>query len=63
MSKESELEDLVKLRKASRWEGYGCIGDYQNGLFECDFVSPYTLILSQSFRWTRGAFFANLFSC
>jgi hypothetical protein len=42
MSKESELEDLVKLRKASRWEGYGCIGDYQNGLFECDFVSPYT---------------------
>ncbi len=42
MNKSSELSALVAHRQASQWEGYGCIGDYQNGLFECDFVSPYT---------------------
>jgi hypothetical protein len=42
MNKANELSALVAHRKASRWEGYGCIGDYQNGIFECDFVSPYT---------------------
>ena len=26
----------------SRWAGYKCIGDYYNGIYECDFVSPYT---------------------
>jgi restriction system protein len=27
----------------SRWAGYKCIGDYHDGVYECDFVSPYTL--------------------
>jgi len=26
----------------SRWSGYKCIGDYHNGKYECDSVSPYT---------------------
>lgn len=26
----------------SRWAGYKCIGDYHGGVYECDFVSPYT---------------------
>src|SRR5438477_8132572 len=42
MDKHAELLKLAKLRQATRWEGYKCIGDYPNGIYECDFVSPYT---------------------
>jgi uracil-DNA glycosylase len=42
MDKRTELLALVKLRKATRWPAYKCIGDYQKGAYECDFVSPYT---------------------
>ena len=33
---------LAKLRQATQWPGYKCIGDYHAGAYECDFVSPYT---------------------
>src|SRR5262245_12316040 len=44
VSKQAALLVLARKRRATRWEGYGCIGDpeYAGGLHECDFVSPYT---------------------
>jgi uracil-DNA glycosylase len=42
MDKQTELLALAKLRRATRWSGYGCIGDYHGGAYECDFVSPYS---------------------
>ena len=42
MSKRTELLTLSRIRKTSRWLGYSCIGDYHNGAYECDHVSPYT---------------------
>ena len=40
--KRAELLKLAKLRQATRWPGYNCIGDYHGGAYECEFVSPYT---------------------
>ena len=31
MSKEEALAKLAAKRKADRWEGYTCIGDYHGG--------------------------------
>ena len=42
MDKRRLLLSLAQKRKASRWPGYSQIGDYQDGAYECDFVSPYT---------------------
>ena len=42
MDKHAKLLELSKKRQRSRWEGYNCIGDYHDGVYECDFVSPYT---------------------
>jgi uracil-DNA glycosylase len=42
MSKESTLAALAKKRQATRWEGFSCIADYHDGVYECPFVSPYT---------------------
>lgn len=42
MDKRARLLDLAKRRQATRWEGYGCLGDYQQGAYECDEVSPYS---------------------
>jgi hypothetical protein len=42
MDKHSQLLELAQKRKRSRWNGYKCIGDYHGGVFECDYVSPYT---------------------
>lgn len=42
MNKHSALKALAKKRKQSRRPGYKCIGDYYDGAYECDFVSPYT---------------------
>ena len=42
-SKEHRLRELTESRKNSRWPGYQCIGDYCNGRYECDFVSPYSI--------------------
>lgn len=42
VSKHSDLLDLARLRQTTRWAGYHGIGDYHGGVYECDFVSPYT---------------------
>ena len=42
MHKRDELLRLAKLRQATRWKGYQCIADYHRGIYECDFVSPYS---------------------
>ena len=42
MDKHHQLVELARKRKRTRWDGYGCIGDYHGGIYECDFVSPYT---------------------
>src|SRR3972149_3307097 len=42
MNKRKELLALAKKRQATRWDGYKGIGDYHGGVYECDFVSPYT---------------------
>jgi restriction system protein len=45
-SKRARLEVLARKRQQSKWEGYKNIGDYNDGQYECDFVSPYTKIAS-----------------
>jgi len=42
MNKRTELLALARKRQAARWSGYNCIGDYHEGRYECDHVSPYT---------------------
>lgn len=42
-SKKDRLLELAILRKNSRWNGYACIGDFHNGIYECSYVSPYTI--------------------
>jgi len=42
MDKRTELLALARKRQATRWSGYNCIGDYHEGRYECDYVSPYT---------------------
>ena len=42
MDKLSRLMALGRKRQSSRWDGYGCIGDYHGGVYECQFVSPYS---------------------
>lgn len=42
MDKHGQLLELAQKRKRSRWNGYNCIGDYHGGIYECDYVSPYT---------------------
>jgi len=41
-NKRVALLALATRRKATRWDRYNCIGDYHGGIFECEFVSPYT---------------------
>jgi hypothetical protein len=42
MDKPARLLSLARLRQATRWAGYRSIADYHGGVYECDFVSPYT---------------------
>ncbi len=42
MSKVQALKKLAQKRRAARWPGYDCIEDFHDGIYECDFVSPYT---------------------
>ena len=42
MEKQDLLLALAQKRKTTSWPGYGHIGDYHDGAYECDFVSPYT---------------------
>lgn len=57
MSKQSLLLELAQKRKATRWseysQEYSQVGDFENGAYECDFVSPYTK--------TAGNVDANIF--
>ena len=41
-SKEVRLEALAKTRRETGREGYKNVGDYCDGRYDCDFVSPYT---------------------
>lgn len=41
--KQSKLRELGVKRKAARWPGYHQIGDFHDGVYECDHVSPYTM--------------------
>lgn len=42
MDKNEALCQLAKKRQHARWNGYNNIGDYHDGAYDCDFVSPYT---------------------
>jgi len=42
MNKQDLLLALAQKRKTTSWPGYSQVGDYHNGAYECDFVSPYT---------------------
>jgi restriction system protein len=42
MGKHERLRALSTKRRADRWPGHACIGDYHDGAYECEFVSPYT---------------------
>src|SRR5262245_21737517 len=42
MNKQDLLLELAKKRKTTNWPGYDQIGDYHDGAYECDFVSPST---------------------
>jgi uracil-DNA glycosylase len=36
------LRDLARERQRVRWKGYRAVGDYHDGVYDCDWVSPYT---------------------
>jgi hypothetical protein len=38
----SQLRELGRIRRETRWPGYLGIGDYHAGAYECDWVSAYT---------------------
>lgn len=40
--KRTQLLALAKTRQATSWDRYNCIGDYHGGIYECDYVSPYS---------------------
>jgi len=40
--KTGSLLQLARLRRSSRLDGYASIGDFHDGIFECDHVSPLT---------------------
>jgi hypothetical protein len=40
--KQKDLYILAKLRQSKTYKGYKSISDYANGLYECDYVSPYS---------------------
>jgi restriction system protein len=42
MERAARLLDLAHKRQTSRWPGYKPLVDYHDGVYECDFVSPYT---------------------
>lgn len=42
MDKRTKLKRLVESRLEISWDGYTGIGDYHGGVYEAEFVSPYT---------------------
>ncbi len=43
MNKQRALLDLARKRQATRYYGYTAIGDYDGGVWECDYISPFSL--------------------
>lgn len=41
-AKKAALLDLAKRRQSTRLDGYASIGDFHDGFYECDHVSPWT---------------------
>jgi len=41
-TKQEALYKLAQKRQLTRWDGYSCIADLHGGVYECDYVSPYT---------------------
>ena len=73
MAKTDQLLKLAKNRQSSRWVGYRGIGDYHQGRYECNFVSPYTksagnvdariMVLLQDWssnEWLSGPFHSDV---
>lgn len=42
VDKKEALLELARVRQLARWDGFRGIGDYHDGCYECNFVSPYT---------------------
>ena len=42
MDKIKRLRELANTRRDMRWKGYLNIHDFHNGVYDCDFISPYT---------------------
>lgn len=42
MTKQDRLLALAKLRQQAVWPGYRGIADLRDGVYDCDYVSPYT---------------------
>src|SRR5688572_17306909 len=40
--KQQRLIELANNRKAARLNGYACLRDFHGGIYECDYVSPWT---------------------
>lgn len=40
--KTEKLRALAEKRKRARYPGHACLGDFDGGKWECDYVSPYT---------------------
>lgn len=43
MNKKSELINLANIRKSKTYSGHTAIGEYNSGIWECDYVSPYSI--------------------
>lgn len=41
-AKHHQLRDLARRRQEARWEGVSQVGDYHDGFYESEHVSPYT---------------------
>ena len=42
MNKRERLKEMARYRREHVPSGYKGIGEYHDGAYECDFVSPYT---------------------
>lgn len=51
MTKHAMLLEQANQRKQSRWDGYHCLGEYHCGVYECNFVSPYTKTGCNQLLW------------
>ncbi len=42
MEKAKALLRLVEQRRSASRDGYACLADFQNGIFECDYITPWS---------------------